>query len=396
MSGGSAGSAAGGGTGIACTDNTTCPTGGYCKVEIQQCLCPSDMNDVCTSACVSRQTDGNNCGTCGTKCPAGAACAAGQCAVAPTELTKGTGCGSMRLAIQGANIYWTEAMSGKVMTMPLAGGAATAVATGQLTPTQIAADAGGVYWVNQGDGTAASSKVYKVVLPLVATPVPVVLKASTDMTKILAITVAAGKLYYALAHDVHAISTDPAVTADVVVGTAANYDKTPPEPDGEPAGIAVSGTALFWTTESRNGVEGDDTAVGVLAYKELGESQGALVKPDIATDGTHVYWADGYRIKTAMASKEDQMALAGTPESLSITSFGTGATDVYIAAEKIAETVVANRIGQIFKHSLAAADSAVPSKAIARDQNDVTAVITDATHVYWATQAECAIRSAPL
>jgi len=76
----------------------------------------------------------------------------------------------------------------------------------------------------------------------------------------LAITVSAGKLYYGLDHDVHVVSTDAAETLDEIVGTAINFDQNPPNgtPSGEPAGLAVSGNKVFWTTATRQGVEGDD------------------------------------------------------------------------------------------------------------------------------------------
>ncbi len=392
--GGSGGASSGSGGGDDGTCKVAdCPSGGFCKMGM--CACGADKPEVCTGAnvgggangvCTNRMTDPNNCGVCGTKCDVGAVCVAGMCGDAPTEIGTATGCGSMRLAIQGANIYWTEAMSGKVMSAPLAGGAAVEVATGQLEPTQIAADAMGVYWVNQGDATAGSSKVMKKALPLAA-GAPVTLKASADMVKILAITVAAGKLYYGLNHDVHAISTDEAVTTDDIVGTATDFDNFPPDgmPSGEPAGLVVSGTKLFWTTATRQGVEGDDTAPGTDGYVELGESQGSLLKQDIGSDGTNGYWVDGSNFRRA--AMKPLVDVASTPEFDNITAFAMNATTVYFAGE----------MGLLLKHDLqppAAGGTPAPAEPVARDQLKTTSVALDAAKVYWAS--DCVIRSGPL
>lgn len=46
-------------------------------------------------------------------------------------------------------VYWTDGCSGTVMSVPLAGGTPTTLASGQ-TPTDIAVDGSSVYWTNNG------------------------------------------------------------------------------------------------------------------------------------------------------------------------------------------------------------------------------------------------------
>ena len=401
--GGSGGSATGGGSGMACTTTTDCVgTGFVCRTNM--CACTADIPDVCGTgadgACVNKKSDPDHCGDCATKCDAGATCVDSMCTKKPVELTKGTGCGAMRLAISGTNVYWTEATSGKVQSMPLAGGAPVEIATGQTAASEIVADATGVYWL-------AGGNVMKKALPFVA-GVPDTLKNYTTLAatatppavadaKIIGLAVRAGKLYYSFGHDVHQISTDKAVTADIIVGTAVNYD-APPKIEGVPHGVAVNDTMIAWTdVGDRNGVEGDDILVesatpltDKAGYVELAQSVGGL-KSEIAVDAMYAYWVDGARFvrnKLSAVAPVPDPAIMESPKASEIGSFAITATNVYAS----------NTNGLILRHSLIPpADGMEPveAAAIARDQMTPTAVVTDGTKVYWAT-ADCAIRSTDL
>jgi hypothetical protein len=385
------------GSGMACAVTKDClGTGFFCKAGT--CSCSADVPDVCgsgaTGACVNKMSDADNCGACGTKCDPGASCVAGKCNAKPTELTKADGCGSMRIAIQGANIYWTEAMTGKVRSMPVAGGAAVDIATGQVSPSAIAVDAKGVYWLAGGDATGGGKKIMKAALPFVA-GAPVELKASTTDT-IFGIAVAADKLYYSLKNDVHQISTDKAVAADIIVGTAVNYDPPAPKIEGVPHGVATNGTLLAWTdVGDRNGVEGDDILAETdpltdkAGYAELAQSVGAL-KWDIAADATYAYWIDGQnfvRNKLAATAPVPDLPIMVTDKG-DLNTFAINAMNVYGATTE----------NKILKHSLMAPTdekTVVLPVPIARDQMSPTSVAVDATKVYWAT-SDCAIRSTDL
>ncbi len=386
------------GSGMACTVTKDClGTGFFCKMGM--CACSADVPDVCGSgamgACVNKMSDADNCGACGTKCDAGATCVAGKCGAKPTELTKADGCGSMRIAIQGTTLYWTEKMSGKVRSMPVAGGAAVDIATAQVSPSAIAVDAKGVYWLAGGDGMGGGKKIMKLALPFVAPGTPEELKASTtDM--IFGIAVAADKLYYTLANDVHQISTDKAVAADIKVGTAVNYDPPAPKIEGNPHGVATNGTLLAWTdVGDRNGVEGDDVMAETdpltdkAGYAELAQSVGAL-KWDIAVDATYAYWIDGQnfvRNKLTAATPVPDLPIMVTDKG-DLNTFAINAMSVYGATTE----------NKILKHSLMAPTdekTVVLPTAIARDQMSPTSVVVDAAKVYWST-ADCAIRSSDL
>lgn len=400
--GGSSGSGGAGtaGSGTACTKAQDCPgTGFACKMNV--CACGAAEPDICGTAtapaCVSKMTDESNCGQCGTTCPDGAACAAGVCSAAPTELTKSTGCGAIRLAVAGANLYWTEEMSGKVRTMPVAGGTPTDLAMGQLKPGPIVADATGVYWVNLGDGTAMSSKVMKLALPAAAAAAPVMLKTSTTTDVIYDIALQGAKLYYSLLNSVHEMGTDG--MGDIVVANAVNYDPPAPKIQGFPHGIAVNATAVAWVdVGERNGVETDDLLeegadplTDKTGYHELAQSVGSISN-QAGIDATYAYWCDGARfvrnkIDAAMPIPDPPIA-----ETLSdISSFAITATDVYLLTTD----------GTVAKHSLMpGADTAATPIAVGQMVNMVEhgidgAMVVDATKVYWAT-SDCAIRATGL
>jgi hypothetical protein len=405
--GGTAGTAAGGGSGVACAMTPDCKgTGFFCKKAsasdaMGMCACSAEIPDACgagdAAACVNKKSDPDHCGDCDTKCDAGATCVDSKCTPKPVELlAKGAGCGAMRLAIQGANLYWVEPMTGKVRSMPLGGGAAVDVATAQASPSQIAADATGVYWIVDGAAGVGTSKVMKKALPLAAGE-PDVLATSTTADKILGIAVHGGKLYYTLVNDVHQISTDKAVSKDIIVGTATNFDP-PAKIEGIPHGVGANDMMVAWTdVGDRNGVEGDDVLeetdmplTDMTGYVELAQSVGGL-KYDIAVDATYAYWLDGPRFVhnklTAVAPVPDA-AIMESPKAAEFTTFAINATNVYAG----------NADGLILRHSLIPPMEGmdpVEAAPIARDQMAPNSVVVDATKVYWAT-SDCAIRATDL
>jgi hypothetical protein len=389
----------GSGPAMACTSSADCSTkGALCEAGF--CACTPDKPDTCgasAATCVSKASDAENCGACDTKCDAGATCNAGKCRSAPTELATDMGCGGgVRLAIHGPNLYWTEKATGKVRTMPIEGGAISDVATGQRSPTEIAVDANGVYWANQGDGTAASSQVLKKALPL-ADAAPIALKSAVATETFPAIAVGAGKLYYAVHTDVHQISTDEGVAADIIVGRSVNFgNPAMPVVYGEVVNLAVSDTKVIWGTPgTRNVVETHtltawDDVTDMTGYARLGKT--VTTTSDVGIDANYGYWRDGERFLRDVVDAKVALAEVVTlaPYSKLITAFAINANAVYASTED----------GGIFTHSLIPANPAddkaiVPPVLFARDQTNVTSIVLDATTLYWVT-SDCKLRAAPL
>jgi hypothetical protein len=368
-----------------CEAAEDCPTDAFCKQGF--CACPLDLPDFCPDpdnlpgACVSRQSDPKNCHLCDRACAQGAACNQGSCSGAPTVVASTSECGEMRLVVQGPNLYLSKPLTGEVKAISLAGGDMLDLASLQDTPTQIVADADGVYWVDQGNGTVGSSKVMKKPLPLTDGE-PIVLVTSPSQAPLPALAVQGKKLYYALGHDVHAVSTDPAQAGDVIVATATNYDVEPPQPAGDPAALWVTAAgAVCWTTAFRNGVESDGVEAGNDAgYSELAQSVGSLLLSTVYCSTNFAYFANGERLQRSSGLPFD---LAQTPKGDAITAFAIGAGSAYFAGQA----------GAVYRQALDA-DVDVPPTALAMNQSVVTAIALDDQRVYWATD-RCFILSAP-
>jgi streptogramin lyase len=68
-----------------------------------------------------------------------------------TPTTLATGCGTSRLTVDAANVYFTNPGTqndGLVLSVPIGGGTVTTLVTGQAAPEAIVNDASSLYWVD--------------------------------------------------------------------------------------------------------------------------------------------------------------------------------------------------------------------------------------------------------
>lgn len=348
--------------------------------------CPGPEGE---QVCVSKQTDPAHCGECGTACAAQAVCVGGQCLPPPQELSAFTGCGNVRLALHDGQVFWSERTSGRVAAIPTSGGPVVELATGRLAPGQLAVDADGVYWFDAGDGSAGSSKLMKLSLPPDGAA-PTTLLSAPGTEAITGLTVAGGKLYYGLGHDVHQIATDGSGGSDVIVGVAyARMDTR--MPSGFPEAISVHGERVYWIVREVGSVESDDFLPGPDDSPRVGHS-GSMWNEDLGFAGDYVYYG-AFESLYAAQPGAPAVAIASSVDSSPVTSFAVSEQAAFFADQG----------GQLSHHELAlpaAADSQPsPSAPLARAQGSVTSLVLDGENLYWASvdsAGGCAIRKLPM
>jgi hypothetical protein len=206
---------------------------------------------------------------------------------------------------------------------------------------------------------------------------------------ITGVVAAGGKLYYGLAHDVHAYWTEGPMGHDEIVGVAVARNDTR-MPDGIPNALTVHGDRVYWIVTDVGSVESDDLLPGADGYARIGHS-GQMWPNDVGFAGDFAYYA---------AFGSLYAAQAGQP-AIAVASIADGS----VAAFAVAETTAyfSDDAGRLFKHGLEQPGppsfEPTPSIRLAQDQGKITSVVVDGSHVYWAivdAQSGCAIRSLPL
>jgi hypothetical protein len=183
------------------------------------------------------------------------------------------------IALDATSIYWTDAFGGTVIKMPKCGGAPTTLATKQYGAGVIATNTTQACWtLNNGN--------------FPDTPVSVVCMSSSGGTQF---TVASGSaVYWGLALDetaAYLIEGDGSgagtiLAAPLAGGTPLTLGA------GDPAGIAVDDTNVYWTTAPFDGGTGSLIRVpkqgGVAVTLVAGQNDPGSV----AVDAQRVYWTD--------------------------------------------------------------------------------------------------------
>jgi hypothetical protein len=145
--------------------------------------------------------------------------------------------------VNPTNVYWTGYVANAVFSVPVGGGVITTVASNQISPTYIAADATDVYWADWGAGSMGGP----------------VMQASLDG---VVTTLASGQLYvqgiavgptgvYWTDENVYNNPSFPGGVDTVPLGggpvtMVAGLAPTFPE---APASIAIDSTSIYWVME---------------------------------------------------------------------------------------------------------------------------------------------------
>ena len=125
----------------------TCQADGTWDGTAPTCVCDMTCNGVCTDI----KMDTNNCGGCGTICPAVPSPSTTQCMLGRCLVTLATGQSIRHIAVDTSSVYWNtnDAIVGNdsVNKVPLGGGPPTTLVSNDTIDGNIAVDASSVYWV---------------------------------------------------------------------------------------------------------------------------------------------------------------------------------------------------------------------------------------------------------
>lgn len=323
------------------------------------CTCPAGT-ETCGDACVNKQTDAKNCGTCGTVC-------AESCSVGRCQLTLASNQPNVfAFAIDASNAYWVNHDADSyvnVMKVSLGGGAPGTLSSkfvGDHNPTNIAVTSSDIYWsilwgqdgmVNRcslSGGASAnvslcgcnpnSIVVGEISLYYSTLNSPFIMKSPVTgsvATKFMTATWNVNRLALDAANIywTESDSTTGAVTKGPLNGSA-------PIPLAENQagayGIAIDTTTVYWTNRTATG--------SVLKVSRNGGTTTPLATAQnlptgIAIDATYAYWANagaGTVMKVSLAS--------GTPVTIGSgftnpTEIAIDATSVYVLSGNDTNTI---------------------------------------------------------
>jgi hypothetical protein len=249
--------------GVKCAGGEECNGG--------SCSCPG-KETACDGLCVDLRTDSNHCGACGLVCSG--YCTEGRCA---TTLTT-TGPEPWYIALDSSFVYWADAKSGDIMEVSIDGGASTRLVSYAIIPDSaaqgmLAVDATNLYWSEYESGILT--------IPLAGGKVTSVASGEAD-----AIAVDDRGVFWV---------DDSGSVDDVSLHGGPSYELVPAgpyAPSGTLAGIALDGTSVYWTDQSGGGrvmkvplTGGEPTVLARGGQPTF-----------IAVSGTNVVWTDLYSV----------------------------------------------------------------------------------------------------
>lgn len=255
----------------------------------------------------------------------------------PIALATGLATRPSSIAVDEAYVYWTNLGSletptdGSVMKVPLDGGPATILASGQYAASAIAVDADRVYWVSY-------NSVYSVplgggaVVPLYEASVPV---------EITGLAVDATAVYWHRGSPIH-----QALSGGAPVAMAANVGQGP-------GSLALDATNVYWTVGQQpcdtNLCEANNGAVVMKVSKTGGapETLASFETPgypvtQLAVDATHIYWTSAHELQRMSIDGGPVESLAsnqGSPHAMVLST-----TDVYWASGAVGDEPPAIRM----------------------------------------------------
>jgi hypothetical protein len=250
-------------------------------------------------------SDPFNCGRCGHDC-LGGACADAQCQ--PSVLLSGLAA-PQGVALDRANLYWSEPTYGQIHDITLDGGVRSIVVADASAPTYLAVAGGELYWTENLDGgsvqahtlssgtmrTVAEGLSYPAGLAVSGGVVYFTLQVSNTLA--LALPDAGTQAVTDGLDFPESIATDPTTVYvasprghifAVDQGDAAITKLADGLRADAPVGIALDGTTLFITYRETGMVVAMEKSGGAITVLAIGQDH----PMGIAVDSTALYWAN--------------------------------------------------------------------------------------------------------
>lgn len=327
---------------------------------------------------------------------AGVGCVEGNLPVRPVvasdpslPLVSAPECGGMDLAVRDDTLFWTEKTKGTIKSIPTAGGPTSVIASNQGSPTVIAVDPTGIYWIASSNKAVVTRPrvggSVRILVP--ATAVPEVFGVENDINAML---VESGTLFFGRYTFALKIPVTGGV-APAVIGMS------PLEDLGKPSAFAIDAKYLYQTeifhqavsretTDGKqNGLLEDGVTRHPFAPDRIAVSQGSLLVDAIARWGDSVVWADGPTIlrKAVDASERTpSLRVASTMGGNDVTGFVVSGDKIYFGEGGSSRTI-----------QVASLPSGEPT-VIATSQINPRHFAADAGNIYWATD-DCTIMRFP-
>jgi hypothetical protein len=404
------------------TDGATLPDGACVAGAYKHgggCVCLVSMPSVCGEACVDLTTDDDNCGACGRACAPTSACNAGACGPVKNVVPAAPGCEEINLAVGPSALYWTDRGHGTVMSLPLAGGAPTTIASQETSPWLIAVGAADVFWVDvvsvtpladAGDAHASTTATIRAAALGGGAPRDLVTETNFNGgVRGLVASEDGRTLYY---------SADTAVRAVPVAGGPA-FDVGREENTGEtnvPTALARDGNLIAFTMDLSGILDVITVAAGAVATCGKPDPASLPTSPtQLYTDCVRavrggpellhtglvfrsdgVYWAEGGEVMVHRPPDGGTLALDGSATvseftgSKSQIAITTNVTDV-TALGGGPDALFFGEDGLIEKAPYVEGSTTV---VVARGQKAPSSIAVAASAVFWSSPDDCAINSA--